>query len=109
MLSIDRSTNESVKALEERVTKLEAQLPAVEMRALDAEMQAVVSGSQASLLRDALLRLTNQVAIVAATLGSAIHALKRGDAQQSTSALADALDSQARLGAMLNEISGKHR
>lgn len=108
MLSLDHSPS-LLPTLDQRITKIEGMLPTIERKVLDAELQAVVAGSQAAVLQDALLRLTNQVAIVAATLGSAIHALKRGDAAASDQALADALASQDRLGSMLNEVAGRPR
>lgn len=55
-------------------------------------------------LRDIVFSLTNQVAIVAATLGSAIDALKQGDAEASGKALNDALSMQDRLGHMIDDL-----
>ncbi|MFY0400822.1 hypothetical protein [Brevundimonas naejangsanensis] len=68
---------------------------------------AVAASANYYVLQDLILRLTNQVAIVSATLGSAIQALKKGDAAASDQALADALEMQDRLGAMIDSLSGR--
>ncbi|WP_291536213.1 hypothetical protein [Brevundimonas sp.] len=108
ILNVERSPGD-MRALEQRVSKIEAVLPSIENKSLEGQAIAVMASGQAAMLQDSLLRLTNQVAIVAATLGSAIHALKRGDTSASDKALSDALASQERLGSMLNEVSGRSR
>lgn len=61
-----------------------------------------VYSSQLNYLKTVVFSLTNQMAMVSATLGSAIDALKRGDANASSQALHDALAMQDQLGHMID-------
>lgn len=97
-----------------QITSSQAQVMMLdqEIRSLRAQMMMLEVGisaahSEAAVIQSNVLRLVNQVAIVSATLGSAIQALKQGDANASSAALDDALSTQMRLGSMLNDLGGR--
>ena len=117
-------------ALEARVAAAEAARPEHALSAIDIEgvlanyserlalLQAdgielkshlAVTGSHLALLNHTVFQLTNQLAIVVATLGSAIYALKRGDSAASDQALQDALEMQDRLGGMIDGLLGRSK
>lgn len=115
-------------ALEARISVIEAENPSAALSAIDLDniltklsekvatltekvdelsSSVAMTGANHYFLQDSIVRLTNQVAIVSATLGSAIYALKKGDTAASDQALADALEMQDRLGTMIDSLSGR--
>lgn len=115
-------------ALEARISVIEAENPSAALSAIDLDniltklsekvatltekvdelsSSVAITGANHYFLQDSIVRLTNQVAIVSATLGSAIYALKKGDTAASDQALADALEMQDRLGTMIDSLSGR--
>lgn len=82
-------------------------LASLQADGVDLKSQLAVTGSQLAMLNHTVFQLANQLAIVVATLGSAIYALKRGDAAASDQALQDALEMQDRLGGMIDGVLGR--